>query len=129
MKRRRLSRLIDTGMQRLVGNLDELPHPLVSLGLARTAAQTPHLVAPPIAVAKLHRYAGMVSLVTTHGCKFHCPYCPIPAYNQFTFRYKSPDRLRDEMEKIAERTNISAFFGTDDNFFNSREAVRKSSAV
>jgi radical SAM superfamily enzyme YgiQ (UPF0313 family) len=67
----------------------------------------------------------MVSLVTTHGCKFHCPYCPIPAYNQFTFRWKSPHRLRDEMETIAERTGIHAFFGTDDNFFNNRETVEQ----
>ncbi len=49
----------------------------------------------------------MVSLVTTHGCKFHCPYCPIPAYNQFTFRFKSPERLRDEMEVISQRAPAS----------------------
>ncbi len=67
----------------------------------------------------------MVSLVTTHGCKFHCPYCPIPAYNQFTFRFKSPGRLRDEIETIAERTGIPNFFGTDDNFFNNRETVEE----
>jgi radical SAM superfamily enzyme YgiQ (UPF0313 family) len=65
----------------------------------------------------------MISMVTTHGCKFHCPYCPIPAYNQFTFRFKSPERLRDEFEVLAEKTGIRAFFGTDDNFFNSRETV------
>jgi radical SAM superfamily enzyme YgiQ (UPF0313 family) len=64
-----------------------------------------------------------VSLVTTHGCKFHCPYCPIPAYNQFTFRWKSPARLRDEIEQIAERSGFQLFFGTDDNFFNNRETV------
>jgi hypothetical protein len=61
--------------------------------------------------------------VTTHGCKFHCPYCPIPAYNQFTFRRKSPERLRDEIASITERANIPYFFGTDDNFFNNRETV------
>ena len=72
---------------------------------------------------ELHRYAGMISLVTTHGCKFHCPYCPIPAYNQFTFRFKSSERLRDEMAVLAEQTGIHAFFGTDDNFFNNRETV------
>jgi radical SAM superfamily enzyme YgiQ (UPF0313 family) len=63
--------------------------------------------------------------VTTHGCKFHCPYCPIPAYNQFTFRFKSSERLRDEMRVIAEKTDIGAFFGTDDNFFNNRDTVEE----
>jgi radical SAM superfamily enzyme YgiQ (UPF0313 family) len=118
-------RLINTGIQRLVQDLDELPHPVVSLGLIEPPHRRRTLSARPIAVDRLHRYAGMVSLVTTHGCKFHCPYCPIPAYNQFTFRHKSPARLRDEMAVIAERTNINAFFGTDDNFFNNRETVEE----
>jgi radical SAM superfamily enzyme YgiQ (UPF0313 family) len=74
-------------------------------------------------VHRLRRYAGMISVVTTHGCKFHCSYCPIPAYNQFTFRHKSPERLRDEFQVMAEQTGIHAFFGTDDNFFNHRETV------
>ena len=67
----------------------------------------------------------MISLVTTHGCKFHCSYCPIPAYNQFTFRFKDPARLRDEMTVLAERTGVPLFFGTDDNFFNNRETVEE----
>ncbi len=62
-------------------------------------------------------------MVTTHGCKFHCNYCPIPAYNQYTFRFKSPERLRRELEDIGNATGITKFFGTDDNFFNNRETV------
>ncbi|HEV3261412.1 MAG TPA: radical SAM protein [Gemmataceae bacterium] len=118
-----LGRLIDTGMQRLVQDLDELPHPVTSLGLLEPPHRRRQLARRPVEVGRLHRYAGMISIVTTHGCKFHCPYCPIPAYNQFTFRYKSPDRLRDEFERLAELTGIHAFFGTDDNFFNNRETV------
>jgi radical SAM superfamily enzyme YgiQ (UPF0313 family) len=120
---RPIERLINTGVQRMVQNLDELPHPVVSLGLLEPPHKRSKLTATPVPVHKLNRFAGMVSLVTTHGCKFHCPYCPIPAYNQFTFRFKSADRLRDEMELIATRTGIHAFFGTDDNFFNNRETV------
>jgi radical SAM superfamily enzyme YgiQ (UPF0313 family) len=118
-----LGRLINTGIQRLVQDLDELPHPVVSLGLLEPPHRRLTLSAKPVEVSRLHRYAGMISVVTTHGCKFHCPYCPIPAYNQFTFRWKSAERLRDEMEQMAERTGIHAFFGTDDNFFNNRETV------
>ena len=118
-----VGRLINTGIQRLVQNLDELPHPVTSLGLLEPPHRRSTLSRHPLAVDKIRRYSGMISLVTTHGCKFHCPYCPIPAYNQFTFRYKSPDRLRQEMEVVAEKTGIHAFFGTDDNFFNSRETV------
>jgi radical SAM superfamily enzyme YgiQ (UPF0313 family) len=120
-----LTRLINTGIQRLVQDLDELPHPMASLGLIEPPHRRLTLSSQPIAVSRLHRYAGMVSLVTTHGCKFHCPYCPIPAYNQFTFRFKSPRRLREEIEWIAEQTGIPRFFGTDDNFFNNRETVEE----
>jgi radical SAM superfamily enzyme YgiQ (UPF0313 family) len=118
-----VERLINTGIQRLVQDLDELPHPVLSLDLLEPPHRRRTLSRAAVPVGKLHRYAGMISVVTTHGCKFHCPYCPIPAYNQYTFRFKGPDRLRDEMAEMAERTGINAFFGTDDNFFNNRETV------
>ena len=118
-----LGRLINTGIQRMVQDLDELPHPITALGLLEPPHRRHTLSHRPVRLDRLHRYAGMISLVTTHGCKFHCPYCPIPAYNQFTFRYKSSERLRDEMALLAEETGIHAFFGTDDNFFNNRETV------
>jgi radical SAM superfamily enzyme YgiQ (UPF0313 family) len=118
-----LGRLINTGIQRMVQDLDELPHPLTSLELIEPPHRRRTLSRRPIEASRMHRYAGMVSVVTTHGCKFHCPYCPIPAYNQFTFRWKSADRLRDEFAQIAEKTGINAFFGTDDNFFNNRDTV------
>jgi radical SAM superfamily enzyme YgiQ (UPF0313 family) len=117
--------LIDTGTQRLVQNLDEMPHPIHALGLLEPPHSRRALARRPIPLEKLSRWGGVVAIVTTHGCKFHCPYCPIPAYNQFTFRYKSPQRLRDEIEVIANRTNIDYYFGADDNFFNNRETVEE----
>ena len=62
-------------------------------------------------------------MVTTHGCQFHCPYCPIPGYNQFTFRHRSPQRIVEEIAGVAELCGISRFFGTDDNFFSRRETA------
>jgi radical SAM superfamily enzyme YgiQ (UPF0313 family) len=120
-----LARLIHTGIQRLVQNLDELPNPIASIGLIEPPHKRRRLSQRPLALDKLHRHAGMISLVATHGCKFHCPYCPIPAYNQFTFRVKSPERLRDEMKVLAETTGIHAFLSSDDNFFNNRDSVEE----
>jgi len=77
----------------------------------------------PIPAERLGRHADTVALVTTHGCRFHCPYCPIPGYNQFSFRYHSPERIVEEIAGTAERCNISIFFGTDDNFFCRRETA------
>src|SRR5262249_62260888 len=94
-------RLINTGIQRLVQDLDELPPPVTTLGLIEPPPRRRTMARRPLEIDRLRRYAGMISVVTTHGCKFHCPYCPIPAYNQFTFRYKSSDRLRDEMKTMA----------------------------
>jgi radical SAM superfamily enzyme YgiQ (UPF0313 family) len=120
-----LGRLINTGIQRMVQDLDELPHPVTSLALLEPPHRRRTLSRNAVPLHRISRFAGMVSLVTTHGCKFHCPYCPIPAYNQFTFRFKSAERLRDEMRVIAEKTGIGAFFGTDDNFFNNRDTVEE----
>jgi len=54
----------------------------------------------------------------TFGCKFNCPYCPIPAYNQRQHRTKSGTRIVDEFERLYREYGIHYFFGTDDNFFN-----------
>jgi radical SAM superfamily enzyme YgiQ (UPF0313 family) len=118
-----LSRLVNTGVQRMVQNLDELPHPMYGLALLEPPHRRQTLSRQPVPINRLHRHVSVVSLVTTHGCKFRCPYCPIPAYNQFTFRYKSPDAMKQEVEWIGENTGISFYFGTDDNFFNNRETV------
>ncbi len=118
-----VTKLINTGMQKLVQNLDELPHPLIGMSLLEPRHHRHTLSRRPIPLDKMSRHGAIISVVTTHGCKFRCPYCPIPAYNQFTFRYKSPELVRDEIERMCEATGIINFFGTDDNFFNNRETV------
>lgn len=117
--------LVDTGIQRLVQDLDELPLPFDAFSLFEPPHRHETLSAEPIPTAKMGEYARVVSVITTHGCKFHCPYCPIPGYNQYTFRWRSPERLVEEFRGIKERTGITNFFGTDDNFFNNRETVEE----
>jgi radical SAM superfamily enzyme YgiQ (UPF0313 family) len=58
--------------------------------------------------------------VLTLGCRFTCPYCPIPAYNQRQFRAKSGERVAEEMHGIYRYYGIRYFFGADDNFFNDK---------
>jgi len=117
--------LINTGIQRLMQDLDELPMPLEALGLFEPPHRDSDLVAEPVPARDLGKYANIVSLVVTHGCKFHCPYCPIHAYNQHTFRHKSGYRLVDEIAGIAARCGINFFFGTDDNMFNDRATIEE----
>jgi radical SAM superfamily enzyme YgiQ (UPF0313 family) len=115
--------LVDTGPQRLVQDLDELPLPFAALDLFEPPHKEPTLAPHALGSDELKRHAGVLALVMTHGCRFHCSYCPIHAYNQGTFRFRSPARLVEEVAGMVERTGISNFFSTDDNFFNNREAA------
>lgn len=117
--------LVDTGLQRLVQHLDELPHEVTGLGLLEPPHRGRGLSRAPIPDAEVRRHARIVSLLVTQGCKFNCPYCPIPAYNQKTWRYRSPEGLVDEMRGVLRRFNIKNFFGTDDNFFNKRQTAEE----
>jgi hypothetical protein len=115
--------LINTGVQRLVEDLDELPVPFDALGLFEPPHRRGTLSRHPVPVDRLRKHGKIMAIVTTHGCKFRCPYCPIPAYNQLTYRFRSAERLVEEMAGIAERSGIRSFFGTDDNFFVDRQLV------
>ncbi|MHC4984076.1 MAG: B12-binding domain-containing radical SAM protein, partial [Planctomycetota bacterium] len=112
--------LVDTGIQRLVADLDELPHPVLGYRLleppSRGATLGPRAVPPD----RVRKYTPVASIVLTFGCKFACPYCPIPAYNQRQFRTKSGARIADEMHRLYKDYGIRYFFGADDNFFNDK---------
>jgi radical SAM superfamily enzyme YgiQ (UPF0313 family) len=117
--------LVDTGLQRLVQHFDELP----SLELGLSLMEPPHrgtgLSPQPIPDNRVRRYAPISSVIVTQGCKFNCPYCPIPALNQKSWRYRSPDGLVHEVRSVYERYGIKYFYGTDDNFFNHRETAEE----
>jgi len=115
--------LIHTGIQRFVRDLDELPHPLDGFALVERPHFGKRLRSEPLKLTKVGRYSVYASLVITHGCRYNCEYCPIPAYNQRTWRTKSPERLVREIQDIYAKTGIRRFFGTDDNFFNKRSTV------
>lgn len=110
--------LIDTGIQRLLGDLDELPHPVLGYRLLEPPSRQATLAARPLPPHRVRRYSPIASLVLTFGCKFNCPYCPIPAYNQRQHRCKSGARIADEMVRLNAEYGLGYFFGADDNFFN-----------
>ena len=110
--------LVDTGIQRLVGDLDEQPHPVLGYRLLEPPGKRATLARRAVAPEQVHKHSTIGSLVMTLGCKFGCPYCPIPAYNQRQYRAKSGARISDEMERLYRRYRLRIFFGADDNFFN-----------
>ena len=112
--------LIDTGMQRLVGDLDELPHPVLGYRLLEPPSRHATLSTRALAVDQVRRNSPLSSLVLTFGCKFNCAYCPIPAYNQRQYRVKSGERIAQEMWSLNKEYGLGSFFGADDNFFNDK---------
>jgi radical SAM superfamily enzyme YgiQ (UPF0313 family) len=110
--------LVDTGIQRLLGDLDELPSPVLGYQLLETPSRNATLATHALPARRVRKHSVVSSIVLTIGCKFRCSYCPIPAYNQRTHRMKSGERIADEMGQIVTTYGINNFFGTDDNFFN-----------
>ena len=112
--------LVDTGVQRLVGDLDELPDPVLGYRLLEPPGRKQTLSGRAVPAAKVRRLSPISSLVLTFGCKFACQYCPIPAYNQRQHRLKSAGRIAQDMWRLNKEYGLRYFFGADDNFFNNK---------
>jgi radical SAM superfamily enzyme YgiQ (UPF0313 family) len=110
--------LVDTGVQRLVGDLDELPDPVLGYQLLEAPSRRSTLASRPVEASRIRKLSPISSVVLTFGCKFNCPYCPIPAYNQRQHRLKSPARIAEELTRLNQSYGLRYFFGADDNFFN-----------
>ena len=113
--------LVDTGIQRLVGDLDELPHPVLGYQLLEPPSRRTTLGAQALPPNRVRSCSPIGSLVLTFGCKFACPYCPLPAYNQRQHRVKSGARIASEMVRLQREYGLRYFFGADDNFFNDQK--------
>lgn len=117
--------LINTGVQRLMRDLDDLPMPTSGFRTLEAPHRRAALAKEPAGLANACRPPMIATLLVTRGCKFTCHYCPIPAYNQRSFRRKSPERVIDEFIDCRRHMNTRYFFGADDNFFNSRKFARE----
>lgn len=114
---------VNTGVQRLLRDLDEMPLPDAGYRMLEPPHRGRRLRPRPLTSRRVGKYSSIASVITTQGCKFNCSYCPIPAVNQRTWRHKSPERFAAEVKHIHENFAISSFFSTDDNFFNQRQTV------
>lgn len=116
-------RLIHTGVQRLVRDLDELPMPLAGFTCVERPSRSKTLAPEPMSLNEVRRRSFLAALSVTHGCHFNCDFCPIPAYQQSTWRHKSPERVAGEIKQLGEAMGFRYFFGTDDNFFSNRDSA------
>ena len=93
--------LSQTGIQRLLQDLDELPMPSDGVRCIEPAHRQATLKPKSWSLKMVRKKAFMATLVSTHGCRFNCDFCPIPAYQQRTWRHKSPERLAEELKQLA----------------------------
>ncbi len=114
---------VNTGLQRLLRDLDELPMPDAGYRLLEPPHHRRGLRPNPYPAHRVRRKSPIASLIATQGCRFNCSYCSIPAVMQRTWRHKSPERFVAEIKHLYEQFGIRTFFGTDDNFFNNRATV------
>src|SRR4029079_7634722 len=112
--------LVDTGIQRLVGDLDELPHPVLGYRLLEPPGRHATLSTGAMQVDQVRKRSPISSLVLTFGCKFACQYCPIPAYNQRQHRLKSPGRIAEDIGRLHSEYDLRYLSGSDDNSFNNK---------
>ncbi len=117
--------LVNTGIQRLLRELDNLPMPSEGYKNIEPPHKRETLSDKPVPLKRVCRGNMVATLLITRGCKYHCHYCPIPSYNQGSLRFKSPERLIAEFIDCNEKMGTRNFFGADDNFFNRRHYVEK----
>jgi len=110
--------LVDTGIQRLVADLAELPEPVLGFRVLEPPGSKATLGPRPLPADRVCRYSPIASLVMTFGCRFTCPYCPIPAYNQRQHRMKTGEQIAGQMRRIHREYGIRNFCGVGGNFFN-----------
>lgn len=117
--------LVETGLQRLLQHLDELPDDAIGLKLLEPPHRGRGLSSQPLAAKNVRKYAPIVGLQITQGCKFSCPYCPIPSLNQKTWRFRTPQGLAHQFRTMREQYGIKFYFGADDNFMNRRATAEE----
>lgn len=63
----------------------------------------------------------VTSLVTMRGCPFHCAFCEVSKIFPMKVRYRSPDRVMDEIELIQRQFGIRHLMVQDDTLTLSRK--------
>ncbi|SDZ76670.1 lipid biosynthesis B12-binding/radical SAM protein [Desulfuromusa kysingii] len=60
--------------------------------------------------------SGMVNLQTKRGCPHRCSYCSYPHLEGYNFRFRSPQLVVDELEKMQREHGVERVFFTDSVF-------------
>jgi radical SAM superfamily enzyme YgiQ (UPF0313 family) len=60
--------------------------------------------------------SGLANLQSKRGCPYRCAYCSYPALEGRTYRYRSPERVLEDIERLKREHKASQLFITDSVF-------------
>lgn len=101
----------DFQLSQTVTNLDILPelaYDSININNYQLSTHRNHLPAP------------FVSLITSRGCPYSCDYCQTPKMFGNNMRYRAPELVFNELEKLKRSNNIESIVFWDDTFTANR---------
>jgi radical SAM superfamily enzyme YgiQ (UPF0313 family) len=79
---------------------------------------------PAYELAQIDRYL-LGSIQFSSGCPYQCEFCDIPALYGRVARYKTPEQICAELDKLVACGLTSSVYFVDDNFIANKKAVRE----
>ena len=79
---------------------------------------------PAYELAQIDRYL-LGSIQFSSGCPYQCEFCDIPALYGRVARYKSPEQVCAELDKLVACGLSTSVYFVDDNFIANKRAVRE----
>ncbi|MEA2981086.1 MAG: hopanoid methylase [Alphaproteobacteria bacterium] len=79
---------------------------------------------PAYELAQIDRYL-LGSIQFSSGCPYQCEFCDIPALYGRVARYKTPEQICAELDKLVACGLSSSVYFVDDNFIANKRAVRE----
>lgn len=116
--------LINTGVAQLSQNLEDRPFTVDGLRLYEQPGRHAGLLAKPLPLAHLARLNVIAVQGFTEGCTLNCPYCPIPARMQKSYRFTDPEFVEEDLRGILAVLGKGILFYGDDSLFNTNYTER-----
>ena len=114
--------IINGGYEEIMMNIDTLPLPAWDLlPMGKYRAHNWHCF------ENIDKRGNYAAIYTSFGCPFNCSYCNIKAIysNRPGIRYKSPERVIEEIDELVTNYNIKNLKIADELFVINKERVNK----
>jgi len=114
--------IINGGYEEIMMNIDTLPLPAWDLlPMGKYRAHNWHCF------ENIDERGNYAAIYTSFGCPFNCSYCNIKAIysNRPGIRYKSPERVIEEIDELVKNYNIKNLKIADELFVINKERVNK----